>query len=102
MSSNVVRMAVIGCGRIAGHHCRRVSEVPGAKVVAVCDLVAEKAAALGLKPRARIIASTVTAIRPEVMGLGPVSAIQALLILGCYLLRPWCAPIPAKAGYLRG
>ncbi len=39
----------------------------------------EKAAELGLKPRARIIASTVAAIRPEVMGLGPVPAIQALL-----------------------
>jgi acetyl-CoA C-acetyltransferase len=39
----------------------------------------EKAAEVGLKPRARIIASTVAAIRPEVMGLGPVPAIQALL-----------------------
>jgi acetyl-CoA C-acetyltransferase len=39
----------------------------------------EKAAELGCKPRARIIASTVAAIRPEVMGLGPIPAIQALL-----------------------
>jgi acetyl-CoA C-acetyltransferase len=39
----------------------------------------EKAASLGLKPRARIIASTVTAIRPEIMGLGPIPAIQKLL-----------------------
>jgi acetyl-CoA C-acetyltransferase len=39
----------------------------------------DKAAELGLKPRARIVASTVAAIRPEVMGLGPIPAIQALL-----------------------
>jgi acetyl-CoA C-acetyltransferase len=39
----------------------------------------EKAASLGLKPRARIIASTVAAIRPEIMGLGPIPAIQKLL-----------------------
>jgi acetyl-CoA C-acetyltransferase len=39
----------------------------------------EKAAELGLKPRARIVASTVAAIRPEVMGLGPIPAIKALL-----------------------
>jgi acetyl-CoA C-acetyltransferase len=39
----------------------------------------EKASALGLKPRARIIASTVAAIRPEIMGLGPIPAIQKLL-----------------------
>jgi len=38
----------------------------------------EKARAGGFQPRARIIASTVAAIRPEVMGLGPIPAIQAL------------------------
>jgi acetyl-CoA C-acetyltransferase len=38
----------------------------------------EKASSLGLKPRARIIASTVSAIRPEIMGLGPIPAIEAL------------------------
>jgi acetyl-CoA C-acetyltransferase len=39
----------------------------------------EKAKALELKPRARILASTVAAIRPEIMGLGPIPAIQKLL-----------------------
>ena len=46
---------------------------------AVLVMSAEKAESLGLKPRARIIASTVAAIRPETMGLGPIPAIQALL-----------------------
>jgi acetyl-CoA C-acetyltransferase len=39
----------------------------------------ERARALGLRPRARIVASTVAAIRPEIMGLGPIPAIRALL-----------------------
>jgi acetyl-CoA C-acetyltransferase len=39
----------------------------------------EKARAEGYTPRARIVASTVAAIRPEVMGLGPIPAIQQLL-----------------------
>ena len=39
----------------------------------------EKAASAGFTPRARIVASTVAAIRPEVMGLGPIPAIEALL-----------------------
>src|SRR5215217_2237553 len=39
----------------------------------------EKAAALGLKPRARIIASSVAAIRPEIMGLGPIPAVKKVL-----------------------
>jgi acetyl-CoA C-acetyltransferase len=46
---------------------------------AVLVMSAEKARDLGLKPKARIIASTVAAIRPEIMGLGPIPAIQALL-----------------------
>ena len=46
---------------------------------AVLVMSADKAEKLGLQPKARIIASTVAAIRPEIMGLGPVPAIQALL-----------------------
>ncbi|HXP99778.1 MAG TPA: acetyl-CoA C-acyltransferase [Solirubrobacteraceae bacterium] len=46
---------------------------------AVLVMSEEKASALGLQPKARIIASTVAAIRPEVMGLGPIPAIKALL-----------------------
>jgi acetyl-CoA C-acetyltransferase len=46
---------------------------------AVLVMSDEKAAALGCKPKARIVASTVAAIRPEVMGLGPIPAIQQLL-----------------------
>jgi acetyl-CoA C-acetyltransferase len=38
-----------------------------------------KAGELGLKPRARIIASAVAALRPEIMGLGPVLAVRAVL-----------------------
>jgi acetyl-CoA C-acetyltransferase len=39
----------------------------------------EKAERLGLEPKALIVASTVAAIRPEIMGLGPLPAIRALL-----------------------
>jgi acetyl-CoA C-acetyltransferase len=48
----------------------------GAAVLVMSD---EKASSLGLKPKARIVASTVAAIRPEIMGLGPIPAIEALL-----------------------
>jgi acetyl-CoA C-acetyltransferase len=47
-----------------------------AAVIVMSD---HKAKSLGLRPKARIIASTVAAIRPEIMGLGPIPAIQALL-----------------------
>ena len=46
---------------------------------AVLVMSEERASELGLKPKARIIASTVAAIRPELMGLGPIPAIQMLL-----------------------
>ncbi len=46
---------------------------------AVLVMSDEKARALGLEPKARILASTVAALRPEIMGLGPIPAIRALL-----------------------
>jgi acetyl-CoA C-acetyltransferase len=46
---------------------------------AVLVMSEDRAKALGVSPKARIIASTVAAIRPEIMGLGPIPAIQALL-----------------------
>jgi acetyl-CoA C-acetyltransferase len=46
---------------------------------AVLVMSEDKANGLGLKPRARILSSTVAALRPEIMGLGPIPAIQALL-----------------------
>jgi acetyl-CoA C-acetyltransferase len=46
---------------------------------AVLIMSEEKASRLGLAPVARIVASTVAAIRPEIMGLGPIPAIRALL-----------------------
>jgi acetyl-CoA C-acetyltransferase len=46
---------------------------------AVLVMSDQKAKQLGLKPKARILGSTVAAIRPEIMGLGPIPAIQALL-----------------------
>ena len=39
----------------------------------------ERAKELELKPKVKILASTVAAIRPEIMGLGPIPAIQKLL-----------------------
>jgi len=39
----------------------------------------ERARSLGCTPKARILASSVAAIRPEIMGLGPIPAIQQLL-----------------------
>lgn len=47
MTSNTIQIAVIGCGRIAGHHCRSISATDGVRLAAVCDLVAEKAKAYG-------------------------------------------------------
>src|SRR3712207_2068517 len=46
---------------------------------AVLVMSDEKARSLGLRPRARIVASSVAAIRPEIMGLGPIPAVAGVL-----------------------
>ncbi len=40
---------------------------------------ADRAAALGLRPRARLLGTHVTGLAPEVMGLGPIEATRGLL-----------------------
>lgn len=43
MKIHTVKVAVIGCGRISGHHCRSIVQTEGAELIAVCDLICEKA-----------------------------------------------------------
>jgi acetyl-CoA C-acetyltransferase len=46
---------------------------------AVLVMSEEKARERGVKPRARIVASSVAAIEPEFMGIGPIPAVKAVL-----------------------
>jgi acetyl-CoA C-acetyltransferase len=46
---------------------------------AVLVMSEEKARERGVRPRARIVASAVAAVRPEIMGLGPIPAVRAVL-----------------------
>jgi len=46
---------------------------------AVLVLSADKAAELGVEPRARIIASAVSGVDPAIMGVGPIEAIRRVL-----------------------
>lgn len=43
MKENTVKVAIIGCGRVSGHHCRSIVETEGIELIAVCDLIIEKA-----------------------------------------------------------
>ncbi len=43
------KVAIIGCGRIAGHHCSSINSTEGLEIAAVCDMVEEKAKAYGLE-----------------------------------------------------
>ena len=38
MTTKRINIALIGCGRIAGHHCRAISSLEGIGLAAVCDL----------------------------------------------------------------
>jgi acetyl-CoA C-acetyltransferase len=49
----------------------------GAAAVVVTSV--EKARELGLQPRARIIASAVSGVEPEIMGVGPIAAVRRVL-----------------------
>jgi acetyl-CoA C-acetyltransferase len=46
---------------------------------AVVVMSAARAAELGIRPRARIIASSVSGVDPEIMGVGPIEAVRRVL-----------------------
>ncbi len=46
---------------------------------AVVVMSEERAGELGLKPRARILASSVSGVEPEIMGVGPIEAVRKVL-----------------------
>ncbi|HKZ28806.1 MAG TPA: acetyl-CoA C-acyltransferase [Acidimicrobiia bacterium] len=48
---------------------------------AVIVMAEERAAALGIRPLARIVASSVSALAPEIMGVGPIDAVRNVLAM---------------------
>jgi acetyl-CoA C-acetyltransferase len=62
-------------GRVTAGNASGINDGAGALVLARADA----AEAAGLKPRARIIGYAHAGVRPEVMGIGPVPAVQNLL-----------------------
>ena len=42
MSEYIVKVALIGCGRIAGHHIRSIITVDHCELIAISDLIEEK------------------------------------------------------------
>lgn len=45
MNKTIAKIAIIGCGRVSGHHCDSIIKVDGSELVAVCDLDPDKAVA---------------------------------------------------------
>ena len=62
-------------GSVTAGNASGLNDGAAAVVLARAD-AAEKA---GLKPRARILGYAITGVRPEVMGIGPISAVTKLL-----------------------
>jgi len=42
-----IQVAILGCGRVAGHHCLALQETDGVNLAAVCDLQIERAEQYG-------------------------------------------------------
>ncbi|MFZ5866700.1 MAG: Gfo/Idh/MocA family protein [Thermodesulfobacteriota bacterium] len=60
-----VKFALIGCGRIAKNHVGPLTEIDRARLVAVCDLVEERAQAYGEKSGAAVYTNYHTMLRSE-------------------------------------
>jgi len=52
-----LKFAIVGCGRIAQRHAKHIKNTEGARLVAVCDIIEERAATLGAEYGADAFAS---------------------------------------------
>lgn len=57
MSESIIRAGIIGCGGISQVHRQALSEIPGVQIVAVTDIVAERAQRAAQETGARVEAS---------------------------------------------
>lgn len=51
---NNLKIAIVGCGRIANRHAGHIQKTQGTELIAVCDIVKEKADTLGTEYSAQI------------------------------------------------
>jgi UDP-N-acetyl-2-amino-2-deoxyglucuronate dehydrogenase len=65
MINKEVKFAVIGCGRIAKNHVGPLTELERSKLVAVCDLVSERALEFAQKSGAALYTNYHTMLRSE-------------------------------------
>ncbi|HPD93553.1 MAG TPA: beta-ketothiolase BktB, partial [Pararhodobacter sp.] len=70
-----LRPAFDKAGTVTAGNASGINDGAGAVVLARADA----AEAAGLKPRARVVGYAVAGVRPEVMGIGPIPAVEALL-----------------------
>lgn len=63
MDTTTIRFAIIGCGRIAQRHAEHINKI--GVLVAVCDIVTEKATALAEKYQANAYSSVEELLRTE-------------------------------------
>jgi UDP-N-acetyl-2-amino-2-deoxyglucuronate dehydrogenase len=87
MSSSTLKFALVGCGRIAERHAQLLgqNQVAGAKLVGVCDVIPDRAKALGGKvsvPFFTNMDEMVEATQPDVINVLTPSGMHAEHVVG--------------------
>src|SRR5688572_29747983 len=68
-----IRVALVGCGKVAGIHAEALAALPEAEFVAACDVSAERAAQFGAKHRVKPFTDLAMMLReasPEAIIIG--------------------------------
>jgi predicted dehydrogenase len=110
--SQFLRIAIIGCGKIADQHVLAARRIPGCEVVALCDREPLMAAQLGERFRISGVfadaAEMLRTARPDVVHIttppqGHFSLARQCLEAGChvYLEKPFTVTAPEAAELIR-
>ena len=47
------RVALVGCGKVGGLHCKAVAQIPEAEFIAVCDADSSRASKFAIEHKAQ-------------------------------------------------
>ena len=67
---NKTRVALVGCGKVGGLHCKAVAQIPEAEFIAVCDADSSRASKFAIEHKAQAfttIEEMILKAKPDVL-----------------------------------
>jgi len=95
------RVALVGCGKVGGLHCKAVAQIPEAEFIAVCDADSSRASKFAIEHKAQAFTTVEEMIlkaKPDVLLIATPPPFASPTNCCCFKCRCSCACRKAHGG----